>query len=81
MCVCIRGGGGGPVAGILAVAPYSGTDISVSTRTLATSVSVSGKVQKNLGDSTHPIGKTRSMHIIAPSSYGAYETTYVKTPT
>ena len=69
------------MAGILAITPYYETNSAVSTRALATSVNVSGKAQNNLGESTHPIGKTISMQMMTTSSSGADEATYVKTPT
>ena len=37
--------------------------------------------RKKLGESIHPIGSTRSMHIMQPSSPGADETTYANAPT
>ena len=36
---------------------------------------------KNLGESTHPIGRTRLMETMSTSSSGSDETTYVKSPT
>ena len=57
------------------------TGMSVSTRVLTTSVNVSNKAQKNLGGSTHPIRRTRSMQMIILLSYGADGMTYVKAPT
>ena len=57
-------GGPRPVSGIAKMAPYAGTGSNVCTKAFATSVSVSDHVQKYLGESTHPIGSTRSMHII-----------------
>ena len=72
---------GGPDEGILEIAPYAGTGSSESTRALATSVSVSENAQKNLGESTHPIGSTRSMHINMPSSPDADGMTYANAPT
>ena len=74
-------GGGGPVAGILVMTPFYGTGNAVSTMALATSVSVSEKAQKNLGEFTHPIVNTRLIQIMTPSSYGADVTTYAKAPT
>ena len=55
--------------------------MSVLTRALVTSVSVSGNLQKQLGESTHPIGRTSFMHIILPSSPGADGITYANAPT
>ena len=63
------------------MAPYAGTGRSVSTRVLATSVNIYKKVNKNLGQSTHTIGRTRSTHIMMPSLYGSDGATYVKAPT
>ena len=54
---------------------------SVLTRALATSVNVSEKAQKNLGESNHPIGRNRSMQMMIPLSSGTEGTTYVKSPT
>ena len=62
------------------MAPYVGTGRSVSTRALATSVHVSKNGHNNLGDSTHPIGRTRSMQMVMPLSYEADGTTYLKAP-
>ena len=53
----------------------------MSTRAFATSVSVYENVQKNLGESTHLIGRTRLMQIIAPSYPGADGMTYKNAPT
>ena len=61
--------------------PYSRTGSAVSKRVFNTSVSVLDKAQKNLGDSTHNIGKTRSMQMMAPSLSGADGTKYAKAPT
>ena len=62
------GGGGGPVEGILAIVPYSGTGSAVLMREFATSISVSDKVKQNFSESTHPFGTTRSMQTTKPSS-------------
>ena len=51
----------GPFSGILVMAPYPGTRSNMLTREFSTSASVSEKVQKNLGESTHAIGSTISM--------------------
>ena len=51
------------------------------TRALATSVSVYENAQKHLGESTHHIGRTRSMQIIFPFYPGADGMTYANTPT
>ena len=74
-------GGGCPVLGILAMAPQVGMGSSVSTRTFATSFNISDKAQKKLGESNHPIGRTRLMQIMMQSSYGNDETRYVNAPT
>ena len=42
------------------------------TRELATSVAIYENAQKNLGESTHPIGSTKSMQIII-YSYSVYD--------
>ena len=74
-------GGPGPLDGRLKMAPYVATGRSVSTRALATSVNVSKNGHKNLGESTHPIVRTRSMQMVMTLSYEADGTTYVKSPT
>ena len=53
----------------------------MSTRALATPVSVSENVQKNLGESTHPIGRIRSTQMIFLSSPGANEMAHENMPT
>ena len=45
------------------------------------SVSVSKYAQKNLGETTHPIGRTRLMHMTRPLSPGADGMTYTNAPT
>ena len=47
----------------------------MSTSVFATLVRVSKNAQKNLGESTYPIGRTRSMQMMRPSSSGAYGVT------
>ena len=69
------------MAGILVMGPYSGTGSSVSIRVFDTSISVSEKGQKNLGDSTYPVSKTRSMKMMTISSSGADGVMYMKTYT
>ena len=63
--------GPGPVSGILVMALYPGTGSDMCTRAFVTSISVSENAQKNLGESTHPIGSTISMHMMRqlPSTY------------
>ena len=51
----------GPVSGILVMAPYPTTRSDMCTRDFATSVSVSDKAQKKLGEFTHHISSTRLM--------------------
>ena len=51
------------------------------TRAFATSISVSDKQQKNLGESNHPIGRTILMQMMTSLSSGAYGITYAKAPT
>ena len=70
--------GGGPVAGIFAMVPYSETLSAESKRAFATSIIVSEEAQKNFGGFIHIIGKTSSIQIMTTSSSGAYGTTYVK---
>ena len=53
----------------------------MSTRVLETYFSVSKNVQKNLGESTHPIVSTRSIYIMQPSSPGADGMVYANSPT
>ena len=43
---------------------YARTRISVSTREFSASVNVYSKLQNNLVDSTHPIGRTISIQIM-----------------
>ena len=82
MCVGVGGGGGEvPVAEILAMASYARTGSSVPTREFYTSLDIYKKAQTNLGYSTHPIGRTRSMQMIIPSYSGADRTTQAKVPT
>ena len=52
----------------------------MSTRAFVTSIRVSKNAQKNLGDSTHLIGKTRSMQMMRPSYPGADGITYANVP-
>ena len=77
--MCVRllmvWGGPGPVSYIYEMAPYAGTGSDVCTKAFATSVSISENAQKYLGESTQPIGSTRSMHIITQSSSDATGTT------
>ena len=54
---------------------------SASTRAFATSVNVSKRAQKHLGESTHPISNTRSMHMMIKSSSGTNNTTLANAPT
>ena len=68
-------GGPGPVSGIAKMAPCAGTGSDVCINAFAASVSVSENAQKYLGDSTHPIGSTKSMQIINQSSSVAAGTT------
>ena len=55
-------GGTGPIFRILEMVTYLGTVRNLLKMSLATPVSVSNKAQKNLGDYTHTIDSTRSMH-------------------
>ena len=64
-------GGPGPVSGMLVIALHPGTGSYVCTRVFATSFNVSDNVQKNLGESTHPIGSTRSIQMMMQSSLAA----------
>ena len=64
-------GGPRPVSGIAEMVPYAGTGSDVCTKAFAMSVSVSENAQKYLGESTHPINRTRSMQIIMQSSSDA----------
>ena len=54
-------GGLGTVSGILVMAPYPDTRSTMRTMAFATSVRVSENAQKNLDESTLPIGRTRLM--------------------
>ena len=51
------------------------------TRAFVTYVSLYKNAQKNLGESTHPIGSTRPMHMMQPLSPGANGVTYANAPT
>ena len=53
----------------------------MSTRALVTSARVSQNAQKNLGESTHPIDRNRSMQIILLLSPGANGMMYANAPT
>ena len=57
-------GGPGPISGILSIVTYPVTGSDMWTRAFTTSVSVYENRQKNLGDSIHTIGSTRSIQII-----------------
>ena len=54
------------------MALYPGTRSDMYMRLFATFVSVSDHAQKNLGDSTHLIGSTRSMQMIIKLFAEAY---------
>ena len=53
----------------------------MSNRSLVKAFNVSEKAQKNFGESTHPISRTKSTQIVIQSLYGAYGTTYVNATT
>ena len=53
----------------------------MSTRALATSVKISENVQKNLGESNHPIGRTRLIQMMQPLYLGADGMTYTTVTT
>ena len=83
MCLCVFEGGAGAdqVIVILDMAPEASTGSAVSTRAFETSVKVSKKGQKNLSESNHPIGRTRSAQIMMQSLSGVDGTTYADVPT
>ena len=74
-------GGPVPVDGRSEMSPQAGMGRYVSTRALAVSVNVSKKAQKNLGESTHPISRTRSIQMIISLLSGTDGMTCVKAPT
>ena len=53
----------------------------MSTRAFTASFSISKKAQKNLVESNTPIGRTRLMQMMTPSSSGAYGMMYENVPT
>ena len=55
--------------------------MNTSIRAFATSISINENVQKNLGDSTHIIGRTRFMQMMHTLFSGANELTYANVPT
>ena len=69
------------VLGFLAMAPWDRTGSSVSTRALAKSVNVSENASKILGESTHPIGSTRLINMMMPSSPRDNGMIYANAPT
>ena len=68
-------GESGTVFGILVMAPYLGTGSELSKMIFATLINVSKNSQKNLGESTHPIGSTIWSQMMKQPSLVENETT------
>ena len=65
----------GHALGVLVMAQYLGIGSNVLTMVLATSISVSNRAQKNLGDSTHTIGSSTSIQMMIHLSLDTNRTT------